>query len=108
MMDRIPRQDARMGQHVRSPGALAYAVDGQGIVLHVREVAASTATIPSTARPALAIGSLVSPLAWEPLQCLLSWGAREGMTAAELLDACRVGACQDRQKIANGRRSTWR
>jgi len=59
MMDGITRQDARIGQHGRSPGALAYTVDGQGLVLHVREAAGSSATTPSMSRPALAIGSLV-------------------------------------------------
>ena len=108
VMDRITGQDARIGQHSRLPGALAYTVDGQGLVLHVHEMVGSTVTTPSTVRPPLTIGSLVSPLAWEPLQRLLSWGAREGMTAAELLDACRTGASRDGRKITHGRGSTWR
>jgi len=32
----------------------------------------------------------VAPLTWEPMQRLLAWGAREGLTAAELLDSCRA------------------
>jgi len=71
-------------------GGLAYSVDGQGLVLRVRE-ASHLVTAPQRddrARPLPQ--ALVSPLTWEPLQRLLAWGAREGMTAAELLDTCRT------------------
>jgi len=75
----------------RIGNALAYTVDGQGLVLSVRE---ATPPDPATARadaaPSIALRTLVAPLTWEPVQRLLSWGAREGLTAAELLDSCRV------------------
>ncbi len=77
----------------RRGGALAYTVDGQGLVLSVRE---ATTTPPDPARgradapPPVALRTLVAPLTWEPVQRLLAWGAREGMTAAELLDTCRA------------------
>jgi len=71
--------------------ALAYTVDSQGRVLCVWE---ATAVDPATARaeaaPPIALRTLVAPLTWEPVQRLLAWGAREGMTAAELLDSCRA------------------
>ncbi len=71
--------------------ALAYTVDSQGRVLCVWE---ATAVDPATARaeaaPPIALRTLVAPLTWEPVQRLLAWGAREGMTAAELLDTCRT------------------
>jgi len=75
-----------------SAGELAYRVDGQGLVRDVRERTASVAATHPTATSPASLGRLVSPLAWEPLQRLLSWGAREGMTAAELLDTCRTTA----------------
>jgi len=75
----------------RRGGGLAYTVDGQGFVLHVRE---ATSPDPPRARtdaaPPVALRTLVAPLTWEPVQRLLAWGAREGMTAAELLDTCRA------------------
>jgi len=75
--------------------ALAYTVDSQGRVLCVRE---ATATVPGPAAmhagvaapPPVALRTLVAPLTWEPVQRLLAWGAREGLTAAELLDTCRA------------------
>jgi len=78
-----------------SGGNLAYTVDGQGLVLSVRE---ATATPPdptpaparADAAPPVALRTLVAPLTWEPVQRLLAWGAREGMTAADLLDTCRA------------------
>jgi len=76
-------------------GALAYTVDSQGRVLYVRE-ATATAPGPATMRsgadaaPPIALRTLVAPLTWEPVQRLLAWGAREGLTAAELLDSCRA------------------
>jgi len=75
--------------------ALAYTVDSQGRVLCVWE-ATATATGPAAmhsgvaAPPPVALRTLVAPLTWEPVQRLLAWGAREGMTAAELLDSCRA------------------
>jgi len=75
----------------RRGGGLAYTVDGQGLVLSVRE-----ATAPDPARgradapPPVPLRTLMAPLTWEPVQRLLAWGAREGMTAAELLDTCRA------------------
>ncbi len=78
----------------RAGGSLAYTVDGQGLVLSVR---AATPPDPATARadaaPPIALRTLVAPLTWEPVQRLLAWGAREGMTAAELLDTCRAATC---------------
>ena len=75
-------------------GTLVYTVDGQGRVLSVRE---ATLPGPATARadaaPPVALRTLVAPLTWEPVQRLLCWGAREGMTAAELLDSCRAATC---------------
>jgi len=77
----------------RIGGSLAYTVDGQGRVLSVRE---ATPLDPTPARsgadapPHVALRTLVAPLTWEPMQRLLAWGAREGLTAAELLDSCRA------------------
>ena len=77
----------------RRGGALAYTVDGQGLVLSVRE---AMTTPPDLARgraddpPPVALRTLVAPLTWGPVQRLLAWGAHEGMTAAELLDTCRA------------------
>jgi len=80
-----------------SPGAhangatLAYTVDGQGRVLSLREATPpNRATARADAAPPVALRTLVAPLTWEPVQRLLAWGAREGMTAAELLDSCRA------------------
>jgi len=75
--------------------ALAYTVDSQGRALCVRE-ATTTAPGPAAmhsgvaAPPPVALRTLVAPLTWEPVQRLLAWGAREGLTAAELLDSCRA------------------
>ncbi len=75
----------------RIAGSLAYTVDGQGLVLSVREATLpDPATTRSDAPPHVAPRTLVAPLTWEPVQRLLAWGAREGMTAAELLDTCRA------------------
>ncbi len=75
----------------RIGGALTYTVDGQGLVLSVREATPpDTATTRTDATPPVALRTLVAPLTWEPVQRLLTWGAREGMTAAELLDTCRA------------------
>ncbi len=72
-------------------GTLAYTVDGQGFVLSVREATApDPAPSRADAAPPVALRTLVAPLTWEPVQRLLAWGAREGMTAAELLDTCRA------------------
>ncbi len=72
-------------------GTLAYTVDGQGLVLSVREATSpDTATTRTDTPPYVALRTLVAPLTWEPVQRLLAWGAREGMTAAELLDTCRA------------------
>ncbi len=85
-------------------GALAYTVDGQSRVLSVRE---ATATDPATARadtaPPVALRTLVAPLTWEPVQRLLVWGAREGMTAAELLDSCRAATRPPATQTPRGR-----
>ncbi len=82
---------ATAGRGGPAAGALAYTVDGQGRVLSVRE---ATPPDPAIARadavPPVALWTLVAPLTWEPVQRLLAWGAREGMTAAELLDTCRA------------------
>jgi len=79
----------------RIGGSLAYTVDGQGLVLSVGE---ATPPDPTPARadaaPHVALRTLVAPLTWEPMQRLLAWGAREGMTAAELLDSCRAATHQ--------------
>ena len=88
----------------RAGGRLAYTVDGQGLVLSVRE---ATPPDPATARadaaPPSALRTLVAPLTWEPVQRLLAWGAREGLTAAELLDTCRAAT---RPPATRRRRST--
>ncbi len=75
----------------RAGGRLAYTVDGQGRVLSVREATPpDLATARADTAPPSALRTLVAPLTWEPVQRLLAWGAREGMTAAELLDTCRA------------------
>ncbi len=71
-------------------GALAYTVDSQGRVLRVRQATAVDATARADAPSPVTLRTLVAPLTWEPVQRLLAWGAREGMTAAELLDTCRA------------------
>ncbi len=74
-------------------GGLAYTVDGQSLVLSVREATPTLSDpprVPADAAPPVALRTLVAPLTWEPVQRLLAWGAREGMTAAELLDTCRA------------------
>jgi len=88
-MGREERRGKTMG-HMRE-GAFAYTVDGQGLVLSVREVTPSD-LVPTRADapPPVSLRTLVAPLTWEPVQRLLAWGAREGMTAAELLDTCRA------------------
>ncbi len=74
-----------------SEGAFAYTVDSQGRVLSVREATfPDPATARANAAPPVALRTLVAPLTWEPVQRLLAWGAREGLTAAELLDTCRA------------------
>ncbi len=88
----------------RAGGSLAYTVDGQGLVLSVRE---ATPPDPATARadaaPPIALRTLVAPLTWEPVQRLLAWGAREGMTAAELLDTCRTATRPPATQTPRGR-----
>ncbi len=75
----------------RRGGTFAYTVDGQGLVLSVREATASDpARGRADAAPPVPLRTLMAPLTWEPVQRLLAWGAREGMTAAELLDTCRA------------------
>ncbi len=72
-------------------GVLTYTVDGQGLVLSVREATPpDPATMRADAPPPGALRTLVAPPTWESVQRLLAWGAREGMTAAELLDTCRA------------------
>ncbi len=83
--------------------ALAYTVDNQGRVLCVREATAVDATARADAPPPVALWTLVDPLTWEPVQRLLAWGAREGMTAAELLDTCRTAARSPATWTARGR-----
>ncbi len=70
--------------------ALAYTVDSQGRVLRVRQATAVDATSRADAPSPVTLRTLVAPLTWETVQHLLAWGAREGMTAAELLDTCRA------------------
>jgi len=73
---------------------LAYTIDGQGLVLSVREATPPDPTrTRADAAPHVTLQTLVAPLTWEPMQRLLAWGAREGMTAAELLDSCRAATC---------------
>ncbi len=93
---------ARRGRPVA--GALAYTVDGQSRVFSVRE---ATPPDPATARadaaPPVTLRTLVAPLTWEPVQRLLAWGAREGMTAAELLDTCRAATRPPATRTPRGR-----
>ena len=78
-----------------SGDGLAYTIDGQGVVLRVREAPLpDRATARADAPPPVTLGTLVAPLTWEPVQRLLAWGAREGLTAAELLDSCRAATHQ--------------
>jgi len=77
----------------RAAGApLAYTLDGQGRVRAVQDAPPpDTALIRrADAAPPVTLRTLVAPLTWEPVQRLLAWGAREGLTAAELLDTCRA------------------
>jgi len=76
----------------RPAGAtLAYTSDGQGRVLAVQDAPPpDTALRRADAAPPVTLRTLVAPLTWEPVQRLLAWGAREGLTAAELLDTCRA------------------
>ncbi len=85
-------------------GALAYTVDGQGLVLSVQEASPpDTATAGSDAAPHVPLRVLVTPLTWEPVQRLLAWGAREGMTATELLDSCRTATRPSATRTPRGR-----
>ena len=88
----------------RRGGTLAYTVDGQGFVLSVREaMPPDTATTRTDATPPVALRTLVAPLTWEPMQRLLAWGARERMTAAELLDTCRTATRPPATQTPRGR-----
>jgi len=90
----------------RIGGSLAYTVDGQGLVLSVREATATqrdTATTRTDATPPVALRTLVAPLTWGPVQRLLTWGAREGMTVAELLDTCRTATRPPATQTPRGR-----
>jgi len=85
-------------------GGLAYTVDGQGRVLRVGEATPpDRATARADAPPPVTLGTLVAPLTWEPVQRLLAWGAREGMTAAELLDTCRTATRPPATQTPRGR-----
>jgi len=88
----------------RAGGSLAYTVDGQGLVLSVGEATPPDLT-PARAdtTPHVALRTLVAPLTWEPVQRLLAWGAREGMTAAELLDSCRTATRPSATRTPRGR-----
>ncbi len=84
-------------------GGLAYSVDGQGLVLRVREASHLVTATRRDDRAQSPPQALVSPLTWEPLQRLLAWGAREGMTAAELLDTCRTATRPPATQTPRGR-----
>jgi len=84
-------------------GGLAYSVDGQGLVLRVREASHLVTATRRDDRAQSSPQALVSPLTWEPLQRLLAWGAREGMTAAELLDTCRTATRPPATQTPRGR-----
>jgi hypothetical protein len=86
-----------------SAGGLAYTVDGQGVVLRVREASRRVTALRRDDRAQPSPQALVSPLTWEPLQRLLAWGAREGMTAAELLDTCRTATRPPATRTPRGR-----
>ncbi len=86
-----------------SAGGLAYTVDGQGVVLRVREASRRVTALRRDDRAQPSPQALVSPLTWEPLQRLLAWGAREGMTAAELLDTCRTATRPPATQTPRGR-----
>jgi len=86
-----------------SAGGLAYSVDGQGLVLRVREASHLVTATRRDDRAQSSPQALVSPLTWEPLQRLLAWGAREGMTAAELLDTCRTATRPPATQTPHGR-----
>ncbi len=88
----------------RVGGSLAYTVDDQGLVLSVREaIPLDPVTTRADAPPPVALRTLVAPLTWEPVQRLLAWGAREGMTAAELLDTCRTATRPPATQTPRGR-----
>jgi len=88
----------------RVGGSLAYTVDDQGLVLFVREaIPLDPVTTRADAPPPVALPTLVAPLTWEPVQRLLAWGAREGMTAAELLDTCRTATRPPATQTPRGR-----
>ena len=88
----------------RAGGSLAYTVDDQGLVLSVREaIPLDPVTTRADAPPPVALRTLVAPLTWEPVQRLLAWGAREGMTAAELLDTCRTATRPPATQTPRGR-----
>ncbi len=88
----------------RIGGTLAYTVDGQGFVLSVRGATPPDTTLArADATPPVALRTLVAPLTWEPVQRLLAWGAREGMTAAELLDSCRTATRPPATRTPRGR-----
>ncbi len=77
----------------RPAGAtLAYTIDGQGRVLAVQDAPPPDPALirRADAAPPVTLRTLVAPLTWEPVQRLLAWGARESLTAAELLDTCRA------------------
>ncbi len=85
-------------------GSLAYTVDDQSLVLSVREATPpDAATARADVPPPVALRTLVAPLTWEPVQRLLAWGAREGMTAAELLDTCRTATRPPATQTPRGR-----
>jgi len=84
-------------------GGLAYTVDGQGVVLRVQEASRRVTAPQREDRAQPSPQALVSPLTWEPLQRLLAWGAREGMTAAELLDTCRTATRPLATRTSRGR-----
>jgi len=76
----------------RPAGALlTYTSDGQGRVLAVQDAPPPDPALRrADAAPPVTLRTLVAPLTCEPVQRLLAWGAREGLTAAELLDTCRA------------------
>ncbi len=86
-----------------SEDGLTYTVDGQGRVLRVREASRRVTAPWRDDRAQPSPQALVSPLTWEPLQRLLAWGAREGMTAAELLDTCRTATRPPATQTPRGR-----
>jgi len=91
-----------------SAGGLAYTVDGQGVVLRVQEASRRVTAPQREDRAQPSPQALVSPLTWEPLQRLLAWGAREGMTAAELLNTCRTATRPPATQTPRGRATRGR